>query len=60
MEDSPLISPHVKEYCCKFNLESVINQALNDALKTFPKDPISFLCGKFKQVKSIKSYGSKK
>lgn len=53
MEDSPLISPKVKEYCIKYNIESTLNEALNEALTTLPQDPYSFLCGKFKEVSNI-------
>ena len=49
MEDSPLISPFIKEYCGKFNMESVLNDIINEAMLSLPSDPFSFLCGKFKE-----------
>ena len=44
MEDSPLVSPIIKEYCAKFNIEKVMNSAINEIMSKMPSDPYSLLC----------------
>ena len=44
MEDSPLVSPIIKEYCAKFNIEKVMNSAINEIMLKMPSDPYSLLC----------------
>ena len=51
MEDSPLVSPNIKEYCAKFNIEIIINEAINEVLTKFPTDPYSLLCSYLKKVR---------
>lgn len=62
MEDSPLVSPNIKEYCAKFNIENILNEAINEVLTKFPTDPFSLLCGYLKKVRKriiyIKKYHS--
>ena len=43
MEDSPLVSPIIKEYCAKFNIEKIMNSAINEIMTKMPSDPYSFL-----------------
>ena len=54
MEDSPLVSPNIKEYCAKFNIENILNEAVNEVLTKFPSDPFSLICGYLKKVRKIK------
>ena len=54
MEDSPLVSPIIKEYCAKFNIEDILNEAINEVMNTMPSDPYSFLCNALKKVISKK------
>ena len=51
MEDSPLVSPNIKEYCAKFNIENILNDAINEVLTKFPTDPFSLLCSYLKKVR---------
>ncbi len=51
MEDSPLVSPIIKEYCAKFNIENVLNSAINEVMTKLPSDPYSLLCNYLKKVK---------
>ena len=44
MEDSPLISPIIKEYCAKFDIENIMNSAINEVMLKMPSDPYSFFC----------------
>ena len=43
MEDSPLVSPVIKEYCVKFNIEKIMNSAINEIMTKMPSDPYSYL-----------------
>ena len=43
MEDSPLVSPIIKEYCAKFSIEKILNSAINEVLTQLPSDPYSLL-----------------
>lgn len=52
MEDSHLISPNIKEYCAKFNIENILNDAINEILTKYPQDPYSLLYNHFKKVRS--------
>ena len=56
MEDSPLVSPNIKEYCAKFNLENILNEAINEILTKFPTDPFSLLCSYLKNVRKKIKY----
>jgi hypothetical protein len=51
MEDSPIVSPIIKEYCAKFNIENVLNSAINEVMTKLPSDPYSLLCNYLKKVK---------
>ena len=51
MEDSPLVSPNINEYCAKFNIDNILNEAINEVLTKFPTDPYSLLCSCLKQVR---------
>jgi hypothetical protein len=51
MEDSPLVSPIIKEYCAKFNIENILNSAINEVMNKMPSDPYSLLCNFLKKVK---------
>jgi len=51
MEDSPLVSPIIKEYCAKYNIENILNDAINEVLIKCPTDPFSLLCGFLKKVR---------
>ena len=37
MQDSHLISPNIKEYCAKFNIENILNDAINEILTKYPR-----------------------
>lgn len=50
MEDSPLVSPAIKEYCAKFNIEKILNDTINEVLSKFPSDPYSLICSYLKKV----------
>ena len=50
MEDSPLVSPIIKEYVAKFNIENVLNSAINELMLKMPSDPFSFFCNILKKV----------
>ena len=50
MEDSPLVSPIIKEYCAKFNIENILNAEINEVMTTMPSDPYSLLCNFLKKV----------
>ena len=50
MEDSPLVSPIIKEYCAKFNIENVLNSAINEVMLKMPPDPFSLFCNILKKV----------
>ena len=52
MEDSPLVSPIIKEYCAKFNIENILNSAINEVMNKMPSDPYSLLCNFLKKVKN--------
>lgn len=56
MEDSPLVSPNIKDYCAKFNLENILNDAINETLTTLPSDPFSLICSYLKKVTKIIFY----
>ena len=43
MEDSPLVSPIIKEYCAKFSIEKILNSAINEVMTKLPSDPYSLL-----------------
>ena len=43
----------ITDYLQRYNIESHLNESLNEALKTFPADLFSFLCGKFKEVSNF-------
>ena len=53
MEDSPLVSPIIKEYCAKFNIENILNSAINEVMTKMPSDPYSLICNFLKKVKNI-------
>ena len=50
MEDSSLVSPIIKEYCAKFNIENVLNSAINEVMLKMPPDPFSLFCNILKKV----------
>jgi hypothetical protein len=50
MEDSPLVSPIIKEYCAKFEIENVLNSAINEVMLKMPPDPFSLFCTILKKV----------
>lgn len=50
MEDSPLVSPNIKEYCAKFDIEKILNNVINEILTKFPSDPYSLICSSLKNV----------
>ena len=50
MDDSPLVSPIIKEYCAKFDVENVLNSAINEVMQKLPPDPFSLFCTILKKV----------
>ena len=50
MDDSPLVPPIIKEYCAKFNIENILNEAINEVMTKMPSDPYSLLCSVLKKV----------
>lgn len=53
MEDSPMISPTIKEYASKFKIEKVLNNMINEILTTLPEEPFSEMSTIIKEVKYI-------
>ena len=51
MDDSPLISPSIKEYASKHKIESVLNDMIQQVLTRLPSDPYSLMCSIIKDVK---------
>lgn len=51
MDDSPLISPSIKEYASKHKIESVLNDMIQQVLTQLPPDPYSLMCSIIKDVK---------
>ena len=51
MEDSPMISPTIKEYASKYKIEKVLNNMINDILTTLPEEPFSEMSSMIKEVK---------
>ncbi len=49
MDDSPLISPIIKEYCAKFDVENILNSAINEVILKRPSDPYSLFCNILKK-----------
>ena len=49
MDDSPLISPIIKEYCAKFDVENILNSAINEVMLKRPSDPYSLFCNILKK-----------
>ena len=53
MDDSPLISPIIKEYCAKFDVENILNSAINEVMLKRPSDPYSLFCNILKKHSQI-------
>lgn len=43
MNESELVSPIIKEYISKFDLEEVLNEVINDVMIMMPEDPFASL-----------------
>ena len=54
MDDSPLISPTIKEYASKHKIEGVLNDMIQKVLTQLPADPYSLMCSLIQQVINIK------
>lgn len=52
MSDLEINNTDVKNYCLKFKIETVLNQAINEVLLSMPPDPFSGICS------IIKTYSS--
>lgn len=50
MDDSPLVSPLIKEYCTQHNIEEILNNTIQSVLTTLPSDPYSLMCSLLKEV----------
>jgi hypothetical protein len=51
MEDNMIVTPAVKEYISKFNIETVLNKMVNDILIKLPDDPFSEMCTIINEVR---------
>jgi len=46
-----MISPTIKEYASKFQIEKVLNNMINEILTTLPEEPFSEMSAFVKEVK---------
>lgn len=53
MDDSPLVSPMIKDYCTKYNVEEILNNTIQSVLTNLPSDPYSLMCSLLKEVMII-------
>ena len=56
MDDSPLISPIIKEYASKHKIEAVLNDMIQNVLTELPADPYSLMCSLIQEVININKY----
>ena len=56
MDDSPLISPIIKEYTSKHKFEAILNDMIQKVLTELPADPYSLMCSLIQEVININKY----
>ena len=50
MDDSPLVSQEIKDYCKKNKIEETLEKAIQLILTVKPTDPFAMLCSILKEV----------
>lgn len=53
MDESPLVSKEIKDYCKNNKIEDVLNQTMQVVLTSLPADPFSVMCALLKEVFSF-------
>ena len=56
MDDSPLISPIIKEYTSKHKIEAILNDMNQKVLPELPADPYSLMCSLIQEVINLNKY----
>jgi hypothetical protein len=50
MDDSPLVSQEIKDYCKKNKIEETLEKAIQLILTVKPTDPFAMMCSILKEV----------
>ena len=50
MDESPLVSKEIKDYCKNNKIEDVLNQTMQVVLTSLSADPFSVMCALLKEV----------
>ena len=50
MDESPLVSKEIKDYCKNNKIEDVLNQTMQVLLTSLPAHPFSVMCTLLKEV----------
>ena len=53
MDESPLVSKEIKDYCKNNKIEDVLNQTMQVVLTSLPADPFSVMSALLKEVYSF-------